>query len=104
MPAPPPALIELSKTFPFMLHWYIWQVRYRDDLSIRHKMGFGYRAGVFYPRGARHGQHHDDWPPFFDSMAALGLSYLSIEALFCHQKYASCRVFIDTSGGTYIFP
>ncbi|MBU2704086.1 hypothetical protein Ga0466249_005238 [Sporomusaceae bacterium BoRhaA] len=97
-------LIERAKTMDFILHWFIWQRRYGDELSIRHKLGFGYRAGVFYPNGARYGQHHDDFPSFFDQMAALGLSLLSIESLFCYQKYASCRTFIDTNGGIFNFP
>ena|ERR1700674_1239882 len=101
---PDAALIERAKTFSFILHWYIWQVKYRDELSKRDNMGFGYRAGVFYPHGARYGQHHDDWPQLFDAMAAQGLSYLSIDALFCYQKYSSCAVFIDSTGASFPFP
>jgi hypothetical protein len=59
---------------------------------------------VFYPRGAKFGQHHDDFPPLFNAMAPLGLSLMSIEALFCYLNYRSFAVFVDTTGGTYLFP
>jgi hypothetical protein len=104
VPIPSSELIERAKTFSFVLHWYLWRGRYQDDLSIRGKMGYGYRAGTFYPNGARYGWHHDDWPAFFDVMASLGLTMLNIEALFCYQTYPSCRLFIDTLGAEYLPP
>jgi hypothetical protein len=87
----------------FILHWHLWHGQYADELSKRSHFGYGYRAGVFYPHGAQYGQHHDDWPTFFDVMAAQGLSMLSIDALFCYQKYPSCQEFIDTHGH-FVFP
>jgi hypothetical protein len=81
-----PALIALSKTYPFIDLWYNWTIRYGDELSRRTNLGYGFRGGVFYPNGARYGQHHDDWPPFFDSMAATGVPYTGIGALFCYLK------------------
>ncbi len=99
------ALTRPVKPFPFILHWYIWQVKYRDELSKQQNKGFGYRAGVFHPNGSKYGQHHDDWPAFFDRMAAQGWSYLlDIEAQFCYENYSSCTVFIDTSGTEFPFP
>jgi hypothetical protein len=97
-------LIERAKTFSFVLHWHLWRTRYQDECATRYKMGYGYRAGVFYPNGSRYGQHHDDWPSFFDSMAVQGLSALSIDSLFCYQKYRSCQIFIDSTGSNFIFP
>jgi hypothetical protein len=106
MPTPIPSseLIEKSKALSFYLHWYLWQIKYRDDLSVETNKGYGYRAGTFFQNGARYGNHHDDWPAFFDVMASLGLTMLSIEALFCYFTYPSCRAFIDTLGSTYIPP
>lgn len=103
---PDAALIERARTLDFVLHWFVWQRKHGDDLSkqSQNKIGFGYRAGVFYPHGAKFGQHHDDFPPLFNQVAPLGLPLMSIEALFCYLTYPSCRVFIDTSGGTYLFP
>jgi hypothetical protein len=98
------SLIEQSKTFPFIALWFQWNEIYLSELSVHHNLGFGYRAGVFYPNGARKGQHHDDWPAFFDAMAVQGLPYTSIHALFCHQHYASCRVFMDSGGANFVFP
>lgn len=99
-----PALIEKSKTFPFLALWFHWNELYLSEMSARHKIGFGYRAGVFYPNGAHKGQHHDDWPPFFDTLAVLGLPYASIHALWGYQRFASCKTFIDTGGATFLFP
>lgn len=101
---PDSALIERAKTMEFVLQWYNWQSRYRDALSQQSHFGYGYRAGVFYPHGAQYGQHHDDFPPFFDAMAVLGLSLISIDALFCYEKYSSCAVCIDTLGSNFPFP
>ena len=98
------ALTRPVKPFPFILHWYIWQVKYRDEWSKQQNQGFGYRAGVFHPNGSMYGQHHDDWPAFFDAMAGQGWTYLDIEAQFCYEKYPSCKVFIDTSGTEFPFP
>jgi hypothetical protein len=99
------ALIERARTFPFVALWFHWNELYLSRLAARDRLGYGYRAGVFYPNGARDGQHHDDWPPFFDTMAVLGLPYTSIHALWCYQRYPSRQVFID-SGGTapFVFP
>lgn len=95
------ALIERSKTLPFLLHWFIWIRRYSDALAARGNCGYAYRAGSFFPRGAKEGQHHDDFPPFFNVMAPLGLPLICIEALFCYQTHPSCRVFIDTNGSQF---
>lgn len=99
-----PALIEKSKTFPFLALWFHWNELYLSELSVRRKIGFGYRAGVFYPNGARKGQHHDDWPAFFDALAVRGVPYASIHALWGYQRFASCRTVIDTGGATLLFP
>jgi hypothetical protein len=37
-------------------------------------------------------------------MAVMGVPYTSIHALFCYQKYNSCRAFIDSGGATFVFP
>ena len=66
------SLIDQAKTFPFIALWFQWNELYLSELSVHHSLGFGYRAGVFYPNGARKGQHHDDWPNFFDNMAVQG--------------------------------
>ena len=98
------SLIDQAKTFPFIALWFHWNELYLSELSVRHNLGYGYRAGVFSPNGARKGQHHDDWPSFFDTMAVMGVPYTSIHALFCYQKINSCRAFIDSGGATFIFP
>lgn len=95
-------LIERSKTFTFIDGWFNWCEHYLSDLSASNGRGYGYRAGVFYQNGAHNGQHHDDWPSFFDSMAVQGVPYTSIHALFCYQRYSSCRRQLD--GGGYFFP
>ena len=99
-----PALKELAKTYAFIDLWYNWTIRYGDEMSKKHNLGFGYRAGVFYPNGARYGQHHDDWPAFFNSMAAEGVSYTGINALYSYQNHSSFRTYWDTSGAVFNFP
>ncbi|NMW19699.1 MAG: hypothetical protein HKK66_11915 [Chlorobiaceae bacterium] len=101
---PDPNLIARSKEFSFILHWHLWHGLYNDELSKRNKMGFGYRCGVFYPNGSRYGYHHDDWPAFFDVVASMGLTMLSIDALFCYWTYPSCRTYIDSLGAKFDFP
>ena len=98
-----PTLIERSKTFGFIDPWFNWTVRYADELS-RNGQRIGFRAGVFYPNGALVGEHHQDWPPFFDSMAVQGVPYTSIHALFCYQKYNSCRIYLDSNGTNFVYP
>ncbi|KAB2887895.1 MAG: hypothetical protein F9K32_18400 [Desulfobulbaceae bacterium] len=95
-------LMERAKTFDFIGGWFQWCELYLSELSARDRLGYGYRGGFFYPNGAHKGQHHDDWPPFFDSMAVHGLPYTSIHALFCYQKFRSCQLFLDGQG--FIFP
>ena len=94
------ALIDTSQTFPFVALCFHWNELYLSRLAAHSNKGFGYRAGAFYPNGAHSMQHHQDWPPFFDTMATLGVPYTSIHALFCYQKYASCKAFIDTGGAS----
>lgn len=97
-------LIDRAKTFEFIALWFHWNELYLSRSAAHYNIPFGYRAGVFYPHGARDGQHHDDWPPFFDTMATLGVPYTSIHALWGYQRFASCRIFIDSSGATFTFP
>ena len=73
-----------------------------SKLSRDQKIPFGYRAGGFWAHGARDGQHPDAWPPFFNQMATLGVSYTGIHALFCYQTYPSCKAFLDSGGTTPI--
>jgi hypothetical protein len=98
-----PVLIELSKTYGFIDLWYNWTIRYADALS-KGGVGYGYRAGVFYPNGAKYGQHHDDWPPFFNEMAVLKVPYTGINALFSYTNHASFKTYWDSGGATFIFP
>ena len=63
------ALIDTSQTFPFVALWFHWNELYLSRLAAHSNKGFGYRAGAFYPNGAHNMQHHQDWPPFFDTMA-----------------------------------
>jgi hypothetical protein len=98
------SLIEQAKTFPFIALWFQWNELYLSELSVHSNIGFGYRAGGFYPNGARKGMHHEDWPSFFDAMAVQGLAYTSIHSLFCYQTYSSCRIFLDSGGATFLFP
>jgi hypothetical protein len=97
------ALIELSKTYAFIDLWYNWTIRYADELS-KSGIGYGFRGGVFYPNGAKVGQHHDDWPAFFNSMAVLGVPYTGIHALFCYLNYPSFKTYWDTSGAVFTPP
>ncbi len=99
-----PKLLELAKTYAFINLWYNWTIRYGDEMSKRHKLGFGYRAGVFYPNGAKFGQHHDDWPAFFNAMAALEVSYTGINALYSYLNHPSFKTYWDTSGAVFNFP
>lgn len=59
--------------FPFILHWYLWQVRYRDELSKQNNQGYGYRAGLFHPNGSKYGEHHGAWPDFFRAHGSAGM-------------------------------
>jgi hypothetical protein len=95
-------LIERAKTFWFIALWFQWNELYLSKLSVRDNIPYGYRAGVFWPHGARDGQHHDDWPAFFQGLAAQGLAYTSIHALWCYQRFPSCKIFVD--GGPLVFP
>jgi hypothetical protein len=95
-------LIDLALTYNFIQLWFQWNELTLSALSRRDQIPYGYRAGVFYPHGARDGQHHDDWPPFFNAMAVLGVSYTGIHALFCYQRYPSCKAFLDSGGTTPI--
>jgi hypothetical protein len=95
-----PELIALSKTYLFIDLWYNWTIRYADALSKSGK-GYGFRGGVFYPNGAKEGQHHDDWPAFFNSMAALSVPYTGIHALFCYLNYPSFKTYWDTKGAVF---
>ncbi len=93
-------LIDTAQTFPFIEFWFQWNELTLTALSKSDGLAYGYRCGVFYARGAHYWQHHDDWPPFFDSMAVLGVPYTSIHALFCYVKYPACKSFIDSGGIT----
>ncbi len=95
-------LMARAKTFDFIGGWFQWCELYLSDLSRQNNRGYGYRAGMFFADGARKGQHHGDWSSFFNSMAASGLPYTSIHALFCYQNYRSCQKFLD--GGGFSFP
>ena len=94
-----PRLVELAKSYAFIDLWYNWTIRYADALSVSNNRGYGYRAGVFYPNGSRLGQHHDDWPPFFDQGALNGIPYTGINALYSYIKHPSFKLYWD-SGGT----
>jgi hypothetical protein len=98
------ALIELAKTYAFIDLWYNWLVRYGDAISTHDHIGIGYRAGVFYPNGSKYGQHHDDWPPFFDSMAFLGVPYTGINALYSYLHHPSFKTYWDTKGAVFNYP
>jgi hypothetical protein len=97
-------LLELARTYPFIDLWYNWTIRYGDELSKRDNLGYGFRGGVFYPNGARYGQHHDDWPPFFQAMAVFGLPYTGIHALYSYTKHPSFKTYWDSGGASFIFP
>jgi hypothetical protein len=95
-------LLERARTFDFVAGWFHWCELYLSELSARDRLGYGYRGGQFVPNGAHKGQHHADWPPFFDAMAVQGLPYTSIHAIFSYQRYPSCQRFLD--GGGFFFP
>ena len=65
-------LIERAKTFEFVALWWAWLMRYQDDVSntappappFPH-VGFGYRAGQFWPRGACSEDFSEEWEYFF---------------------------------------
>lgn len=99
-----PALIALAKTYPFIDLWYNWTIRYNDEMSKRDGIGFGYRAGVFYPNGSRAGQHHDDWPNFFNLLAIQGVPYTAINALYSYVNHPSFKTYWDTGGTVFSFP
>jgi hypothetical protein len=93
-------LIDKAQTYTFVQLWFQWNELHLTALSKSEAIPYGYRCGVFYGHGAHYWQHHDDWPPFFDEMALLGVPYTSIHALFCYLKYPACKNFIDTGGVT----
>lgn len=105
-------IIEQAKQFWFVALWWAWLMRYQDDSSETSPpappyphLGWGYRAGQFWPRGAHKGDHTDDWGSFFDRMAVEhGFSAISIDALYCYERYSSCRRFVDSRGTDYQFP
>ncbi len=99
-----PKLLELANTYGFINLWYNWTIRYADEMSKRDNAGYGYRAGVFRKNGARFGQHHDDWPAFFNAMAALGVSYTGINALYSYLNHPSFKTYWDTGGAVFNFP
>lgn len=92
------ALVERSRTFDFVALWFHWTELYLSELSVKRKLGYGYRAGLFYPNGARKSTCHQDWPAFYDVLSGMNLPYISIHALFCYENYTSCKVFIDSRG------
>jgi hypothetical protein len=106
------SLIDRAKEFSFVALWWEWLMRYQDDASntappappFPH-LGFGYRAGQFWPRGASSEDSTEEWEYFFDTMTAdHGLSSLSANALYCYQQYPSCCRYIDSGGTDYEYP
>ncbi|MGE5340221.1 MAG: hypothetical protein ACM3SY_01960 [Candidatus Omnitrophota bacterium] len=105
-------LIERAKTFEFVSLWWEWLMRYQDDRSDNSppaspypNSGYGYRAGQLWQYGAHRVNYPDDWTEFFDRMLyENGLSRISIDALYCYERHASCRRYIDTGGRDYRFP
>lgn len=105
-------LIELARQFEFVALWWEWLMRYQDDASnpTPHALqslliGYGYRAGHFWSRGACREDSSEEWAYFFDTMAdEHGLRSISIHALYCYEQYPSCRRFIDSGGTDYRFP
>jgi hypothetical protein len=105
-------LVERAKTFEFVALWWAWLMRYQDDVSntappappFPH-VGFGYRAGQFWPRGACSEDFSEEWEYFSDTLEVeQGLTGISINAIYCFQQYTSCRRFIDSYGTVYRFP
>jgi hypothetical protein len=105
-------LIERARQFEFVSLWWTWLMRYQDDASITAPpappfphLGFGYRAGQFWPRGASSEDTTEEWDYFTDTMSADHcLGSLSINALYCYQQYPSCSRFIDSCGKDYEYP
>jgi len=105
-------LIERSKEFEFVALWWAWLTKYQDDAANAAppappfpNLGYGYRAGHFWPRGANSEDSTDEWEFFFDTMRAEHkLPIISIHALYCYQQYPSCREFIDSGGTDYELP
>lgn len=105
-------LITKARQFEFVALWWTWLMRYQDDASVTAPpappfphLGFGYRAGQFWPRGASSEDYTEEWELFSDTMAAEHqLEGISINALFCYLQYTSCRLFVDSDGTDYRFP
>ena len=102
-------LITKARQFEFVALWWTWLMRYQDDASVTAppfpQLGFGYRAGQFWPRGASSEDYTEEWELFSDTMAAEHqLEGISINALFCYLQYTSCRLFVDSDGTDYRFP
>jgi len=106
------SLLERSRTFDFVALWWSWLARYQDDISntappappFPH-VGFGYRAGQFWPRGACSEDFSEEWEYFSDTLEIeQKLPAISINALYCYQHFPSCRRFMDSAGADYRFP
>ncbi len=105
-------IIKRAGTFEFVALWWAWLTRYLDDISntappappFPH-VGFGYRAGQFWPRGACSEDSSEEWEYFSDTLEfEQGLPGISINALYCYQQFKSCSCFIDSGGRDYRFP
>jgi len=106
------SIIERAKQFEFVALWWEWLTRYQDGASNTAppappfpNLGYGYRAGQFWPGGACTEDYTEEWEYFFDTMAAEhGLPSISIHALYCYEQYPSCRRFVDSGGTDYQYP
>jgi hypothetical protein len=106
------SIIERAKQFEFVALWWEWLTRYQDGASNTAppappfpNLGYGYRAGQFWPGGACTEDYTEEWEYFFDTMAAEhGLPGISIHALYCYEQYPSCRRFVDSGGTDYQYP
>jgi hypothetical protein len=94
-----PELIALSKTYPFIDLWYNWTIRYADELS-KSGIGYGFRGGVFYPRGAKVGRTMTTGHPS-STHGCPRVPYTGIHALFCYQHYASFKTYWDSGGAIF---
>lgn len=105
-------LIQRAKELQFVSLWWTWLTRYQDDASNAAppappfpSMGYGYRAGHFWPRGANTEDTTEEWEYFFHTIEAeQGLPAISIHALYCYDQYLSCKHYIDSEGKDYRFP
>ncbi len=97
-------LVEKAKTLEFVSLWFDWMDQYLGALSLKRRLAYGYKAGLFYPNGARQDTAHEDWPDYFEDFSRLSLPPISVHALFCYDKYTSCQVFIDSNGKRFQSP